>query len=88
VFNKCSFPKAVQKSKAAPYCKTKKSRKEHVSKFPPICLLNTGGQVLEKVLINRINHHVYPTNSKNNNNQYGFTPQNSTTDKAIGVEDS
>jgi len=31
----------------------------YVSKFRPISLLNIGGKVLEKVLINRINHHVF-----------------------------
>ena len=40
---------------------------------------NIGGKVPGKVLINRINHHVYSNNFRNNN-QYAFIPQKSTTD--------
>jgi hypothetical protein len=36
-----------------------KGNSDEVSKFRPISLLNTGGKVLEKLLINRINHHVF-----------------------------
>jgi hypothetical protein len=41
--------------------------------------------VLEKVLINRIMHHVYKTDFLNDN-QFGFTPQKSTTDAAMAVK--
>jgi hypothetical protein len=50
-----------------------------------LSLLNVAWKVLEKVMINRINHHVH-TNG-NINNQYGFTPQLSTTDAAIAAKD-
>jgi len=40
--------------------------------------------VLEKLLINRINHHVFAHDM--NKNQYGFTPQRSTTDAAMAVK--
>jgi hypothetical protein len=35
----------------------KEVRKE--TKYRPISLLNVGGNVLEKLLIDRINHHVF-----------------------------
>jgi hypothetical protein len=46
---------------------------------------NIGGNVLEKVLINRINYHVY-SHEFMNNNQFGFTPQRSTIDAAVAVK--
>jgi len=52
------------------------------SKYRPISLLNIGGKVLEKLLINGINRHVHK-NELLTDSQYGFTPQKSTTDAAI-----
>jgi hypothetical protein len=52
------------------------------SKYRPVSLLNMGGKVLEKILINRINHHMYK-NEQLTDRQYGFTPQKSTTDAAM-----
>ena len=40
------------------------------------------GKVLEKLLINRINHHLFK-NELLNDRQFGFTPQKSTTDAAM-----
>jgi hypothetical protein len=48
--------------------------------------LNVGGKVLEKLLIERINRHVF-SNSLLNENQYGFRPQKSTTDAALAVKE-
>ena len=56
-----------------------------VSKYRPISLLNVGSKVLEKLLIDRINHHIY-SNSLLNGNQYGFLPQKSTIDAAFAVK--
>jgi len=44
------------------------------SKYRPISLLNIGGKVLEKLLINRINHHMYK-NALLIDSKYGFKPQ-------------
>jgi hypothetical protein len=55
------------------------------SKYCPISLLNIGGKVLEKLLINRINHRMYK-NELLTDRQYGFTPQESTTDAAMEAE--
>ena len=41
--------------------------------------------MLEKLLINRIMHHLYKTDFLNNN-QFGFTPQKSTKDAAMAVK--
>ena len=52
------------------------------SKYRPISLLNIGGKVIEKLLINSINHYMY-NNELLIDSQYGFTPQKSTTDAAM-----
>jgi hypothetical protein len=53
-----------------------------ITKYRPISLLNVGGKVLKKLLIDRINHHVF-SNSLQNENQYGFLPQRSIIDVAL-----
>jgi hypothetical protein len=55
------------------------------SKYRPISLLNVGGKVLEKLLIDRINHHIF-SHSLLNGNQYGFLPQKSTVDAAMAAK--
>jgi hypothetical protein len=55
-----------------------------VTKYRPISLLNTGGKILEKALINRINHHMNSTEFLKKN-QDGFIPQTSTIDAIIAV---
>jgi hypothetical protein len=65
--------------------KSGKENSDEVSKFRPISLLNTRGKVLEKLLINRISHHVFAHDIMNQN-QYGFTPQRSTADAAMAVK--
>jgi len=57
-----------------------------VSKFTPISLINLGGNVLEKILINRITHHAY-SNNLLNYKQFGFTPKKSATDAALAVKE-
>ena len=52
------------------------------SKYHPISLLNMGGKVLEKLLINRISHHMYRHNLLTDR-QFGLTPQKRTTDAAM-----
>ena len=41
---------------------------------------------MDKVLISRINHHVFSQGFMNNN-QYGFTPQKGTIDATMEVKD-
>jgi hypothetical protein len=68
-----------------PVTKPGKENCEDVTKFRPISLLNTGGKVLEKVLISRINH-VF-SHDVMNRNQYGFMPQRSTIDATMAVKE-
>jgi hypothetical protein len=59
---------------------------KEVTKYRPISLLNMGGKILEKAMINRINHHIYTTEFLNSN-QYGFIPQTSTIDAMMVVKE-
>jgi hypothetical protein len=45
-----------------------------------------GGKVSEKLLINRITHHIYSKNVMNQN-QFGFTPKKSSTGAAVAVKE-
>jgi len=83
--NRGVFPIRWKIAKLFPITKPGKDNSEDITKFRPISLINTGGKVLEKLLINRINHHVFSHNYTNNN-QYGFTPQKSTIDAAVAVK--
>ena len=64
---------------------TRKEGSQEIKKFRPISLLDIGRKVLEKALINRINHHMY-SNGYMNENQYGFRPQESTIDAAMAIK--
>jgi hypothetical protein len=79
------FPKRWKTAKLIPTVKLGKENSDEVFKLRPISLLNTGGKVLEKLLIKRITHHVF-VHDIMNKNQYGITPQRSTTDAAIAVK--
>jgi retron-type reverse transcriptase len=80
-----TFPTRWKRAKVIPITKPGKENSEEVSKFRPVSLLNIGGNILEKMLINQINHHA---NSHDflNTHQYGFTPQKGTTDAAMEVK--
>ena len=61
-----------------------KERLNEASKNRPISLINTGGKLLKKFLIDRINHHLHT--ELLNRNQYGFIPQKSTVDAAMAAK--
>jgi hypothetical protein len=90
VYNGCLrrgvFPTRWKRAELLPITKPGKENNEDISKFCPISLLNTGGKVLEKVLINGINYHVY-SHDFMNTNQYGFISQRSTIDAAMAVKE-
>jgi len=69
-----------------PTVKPGKESSYEVSKYRPISLLNTGGKVLEKLMINRIYHHIH-TKEHINKNQYGFRPQKITIDAVMALKD-
>ena len=68
-----------------PISKPGKNGSDDVSIFRHISLLDIGGNVLEKILINRINHHVFSQRFMNEN-QFGFTPQKGTIDEAMVIK--
>ena len=80
------FPTRLKIAKLIQIIKPGKENIYDVTKYRPISLLNVGGKVLEKLMINRSNHHVF-TSEYISKNQYGFTPQTSTTDAAMAVKD-
>jgi hypothetical protein len=65
MYNRCLtlevFPKIWKTAKILPITKPGKQNSVYASKYRPISLLNIGGKVLEKSLINSINHHIYFT---------------------------
>jgi len=72
----------VEKARIIPIVKPGKEGSDGVCKFRP---LDSGGKVLEKLLINRINHHVY-SRGHMNENEFGFRPQKSTVDAAMAIK--
>jgi len=90
IYNGClskgTFPQRWKKALVIPITKPGKAESEEASKFRPIILLNTGRKVLENLLINRINHHVY-LQGHMNENQFSFRLQKSTIDAAMVVKE-
>jgi len=62
IYNQClkrgCFPR-WKIAKIIPITKPGKENSMDPSKYHPISLLNIGGKILEKLFINRINHHIY-----------------------------
>jgi hypothetical protein len=90
IYNKCLkegiFPRRWKTVKIIPIVKPGKEGSEEVNKFLLIHLIASGGKVMEKLLINRIIHHVY-TREHMNENQFGFRPRKSTVDAAMAIKD-
>jgi hypothetical protein len=90
LYNQClrqgCFPKRWKRAKVIPITKPGKEDTTDPSKYRPISLINVGGKVLEKLLINRIMHHIY-TYKLLNQNQFGFTPKKSTTDATMAAKE-
>ena len=61
------FPKEVENSQNNHNNKTGQKIKD-ASKYRTISLINVGGKVLEKILINRILHFIYSNNLMNKTN--------------------
>ena len=90
IYNMCLrrgyFPVEWKRSVIIPIVKPGKERSTKTTKYRPISLLNVGGKVLEKLLIDRIKHHIF-SRILLNGNQYGFLPQKSTVGGAMAVKD-
>ena len=69
-----TLPRGYKKEMVIPITKPGKAESEETSKFRTISLLDTSGKLLENILFNRINHHVY-SRGHMNENQFGFRPQ-------------
>jgi len=86
IYNQCLiggiFARRWKTAKIILIAKPGKENSMDPSNYRPISLLNIGGKVLEKLLINRINHHMYK-NELLTDSKYGFTPQKSKTDAAM-----
>jgi len=68
-----------------PIIKPGKEGHNEAGKYRPISLISIGVKILEKLLIDRINHHLYSKRLLNEN-QYGFLPQKSTVDASMAVK--
>jgi len=75
----------MEKSSIVPIIKQGKEDIRDASKYRPISLLNVAGKVLDKLMINRILHHVH-SNAGLNSNQYGFMPQCGTVGAAMAIK--
>ena len=88
IYNSCFrrgiFPSRWKNAVILPITKPGKDGSDDVSKFCPISLLDIGGKVLEKIVINRINH-VFSQGFMNEN-PFGFTPQKGTIDAAMVIK--
>jgi len=79
------FQEVWKKAKIIPITKPDTQNSPDVTKYRPISFLNIGGKILEKALINRINHHMKSTEFLKKN-QYGFIPQTSTIDAIMALK--
>jgi hypothetical protein len=71
---KICFPKRWKRARIIFLTKPGKENGNDESKNRSVSLLNVGGKVLEKLLINRI-MHFFSSNDLLNQNQFGFSPQ-------------
>jgi len=72
IYNQClkrgRFPKRWKIAKVIPVIKPAKENSLDPSEYRPISLLNMGGKILDKLLINRINYHLYKNELLTKNN--------------------
>ena len=87
LYNECLrkgyFPKGWKHS-IIPIIKPGKEGCTEISRYRPISLLNVGSKVLEKLLRDRINHHIFSKSSKWK--PIWIFPQKSTIDAALAVK--
>ena len=75
----------MEEGQIIPILKPGKENSNEASKFRPISLLDIGGKVLEKLIANRITHHIF-SKGLMNTSQFGFTSQKSTIDAAMALK--
>jgi hypothetical protein len=90
IYNGCLkqgiFPTIWKEAKIIPCIKSGQEKSTKLTKYRPISLFNYGGKVLEKLLINIINHHATSTGYLNNN-QYGFRPRTSSINAVLALQE-
>ena len=77
-FDQRKFPMKWKEAILAVVPKPGKADYNSISSYRPISLLSVPGKVLDKLMINRINHYLYSVPGMMSSSQYGFKPQNST----------
>ena len=91
IYNQClkrgCFPRRWKTTKIIPITKPGKEKSMDPSKYRPISLLTIGAKVLEKLLINRINQHMF-RNKLLTENRHGFMPQKNSRDAAMEAKNS
>jgi hypothetical protein len=76
----------MKKSNIVPIIKQGKEDIRDPSKYRSVSLLNVARKVLDKLMIDRILHHVH-SNAGLNSNQCGFIPQSRTVEAAMAVKE-
>ena len=79
------FPKKWKHSVIIPNINLGREVYNETSKYRPISLINIGGKLLKKLMIDRIMFHRH-SNDLFNDNHYGFIPQKGTVDAAMEVK--
>jgi hypothetical protein len=79
------FPENWKLAKILMIVNSGKETTSDPTSYRPISLLNTEGNILEKILMKRITHHLHKTDALSDK-QYGFTPQRNTVDAAMEVK--
>ena len=83
LYNRCLeisyFPDIWKIAHVIAIPKPNKIKYDDVASYRPIGLLNIFGKILEKLIVNRINYHIYK-NNLDNPRQFGFKAQKSTVD--------
>lgn len=77
-FNERCFPKAWKSAVVAVIPKPGKDSYTTMSSFRPISLLSVPGKVLDRLMNDRINHHMFREPGRTYPQQYGFRTQHST----------
>jgi len=89
IYNACLrrgyFPVQWKRSVIIPIVKLGKEGSMKATKYRTISQLNVGGKVLEKLPVDRINHHIF-SHRLLNGNQYGFLLQKSRVNAAMAVK--
>ena len=79
------FPTKWKHSVIIPTIKTGREECNDASKYSPICLINMGSKLLEKLMIDRILFHIH-SNDLFKDNQYGFMTEKGIFDAAMEVK--